>query len=49
MQKRHDQTASLIGKSAAAFGLVWLVWAAVCLAGTAGLVYVAWHFVSKFW
>lgn len=33
----------------AAFGIAWLLWACVCLAGAGALVYVAWHFISKFW
>lgn len=31
-----------------AFG-AWLVWGLICLAGAAGVVYVAIHFLSKVW
>lgn len=44
--KRHQ---SLMAKGITAFGIVWVLWALVCLAGTGALVYVAWHFISKFW
>lgn len=31
------------------FGLIWLLWVLLCAVGAIGLVYVAWHFISKFW
>jgi hypothetical protein len=31
------------------FFALWLGWALVCLVGGAALVYVAIHFISKFW
>jgi Flp pilus assembly protein TadB len=49
IQQKHDRTAGLIVKGAGLFGVVWLLWALVCLAGAGALVYVAWHFISKFW
>ncbi len=49
MRSRHDRTAGLIVKGAGVFGIVWVLWACVCLAGVAGLGYVAWHFIAKFW
>ena len=49
MQRRHEKTAGLIVKGAGLFGVIWVLWALVCLAGVAGLGYVAWHFISKFW
>lgn len=30
------------------FGL-WLVWAALCLAANVAIVYVIFHFVTKYW
>jgi hypothetical protein len=47
--KRFKAHQSLMVKGASIFGLVWVLWALVCLAGTGALVYVAWHFISKFW
>lgn len=47
--KRFRSHSNLVGRGITAFGIVWLAWACVCLAGAAGLAYVAWHFVSKFW
>lgn len=49
MNKRHDKTANLVGKGFAVFGIAWVIWACVCLAGAVGIVCVVWHFVSKFW
>lgn len=31
-----------------AFG-AWLAWGLICLSGAGFLLYVAWHFISKFW
>lgn len=31
------------------FFVVWAVWALVCLAVAGGVIYAAWHFISKFW
>lgn len=39
----------LVKRSLGGFLAIWLVWACICLAGAAGLVYVAIHFISKFW
>lgn len=47
--KRFKSHSDLMVKSASVFGVVWLLWALACLAGTGALVYVAWHFISKFW
>lgn len=27
----------------------WCIWALVCLAIAGGMIYVAWHFISKLW
>ena len=32
-----------------AFFLVWIVWAVICLATLGGIIWVAWHFISKYW
>lgn len=29
--------------------LIWLAWAFFCLCVMGGLIYVAWHFISKIW
>jgi len=29
--------------------LVWVLWLIVSLATAVGIVYVAWHFISKYW
>jgi hypothetical protein len=29
--------------------LVWLFWAALVIGLNIGIVYVIWHFISKFW
>lgn len=47
--KRFKAHQSLMVKGASVFGLVWVLWALACLAGSCALVYVAWHFISKFW
>jgi hypothetical protein len=47
--KRFKAHQSLMVKGASVFGVVWVLWACAWLAGTIGLVYVAWHFISKFW
>jgi hypothetical protein len=47
--KRLNRGSDIAAKGMVAFGVVWLLWAAVYLAGMVGLVYVAWHFISKFW
>jgi hypothetical protein len=47
--KRFEQNSKLVTRGATAFLGIWLVWALVCLAGAAGLVYVLIHFISKFW
>jgi hypothetical protein len=44
--KSHNK---MMVRTTSAFLGIWLVWALVCLAGAAGLVYVAIHFISKFW
>lgn len=31
------------------FAIIWVLWALVGIALTGGVVYVAWHFISKFW
>ena len=31
------------------FITIWIVWAIICLCGAVGIVYVAAHFLSKFW
>lgn len=32
-----------------AFSAFWLGWLAVCLSGTGWVIYVAIHFISKYW
>jgi len=44
--KSHNK---MMARTTSTFLGIWLVWALVCLAGAAGLVYVAIHFISKFW
>ena len=44
--KQHSR---MMTRTTSTFLGIWLVWALVCLAGAAGLVYVAIHFISKFW
>jgi hypothetical protein len=39
----------MVVKGITAFGVVWLLWACAYLAAVIGLVYVAVHFISKFW
>lgn len=38
-----------MSKGMKVFGVVWVLWACICLAGMAGLVYVTLHFLTKFW
>lgn len=47
--KRFERNQSLMAKGMTAFGVIWVLWALACLAGTGALVYVAWHFIQKFW
>ena len=47
--KRIKAHQSLMTKGIVAFGFVWVLWACLCLAGAAGLVYVVLHFALKFW
>lgn len=32
-----------------AFPIIWLIWAALGLAFWGSVIYVAWHFISKYW
>ena len=49
MSNRHDRTAKLVVRGGAVFAIIWVLWALVSLAAFGGVVYVAWHFASKFW
>lgn len=31
------------------FFAAWVIWALICLSIGAGVIYAAWHFISKFW
>lgn len=31
------------------FIVIWCIWAVVCLSVTGLVIYVAWHFVAKYW
>ena len=39
----------LVKRSMGAFVVLWLFWAALSLAGAGVVLYIIWHFVSKFW
>jgi hypothetical protein len=43
---RHDQ---FVNRSMGAFIALWVFSFLVSLALSAGIIYVAWHFISKFW
>lgn len=47
--KAHKQATRGIFGIFGAFFAVWLVWALISIALLGGVVYVAWHFISKFW
>jgi len=47
--KRFKSHQSLVTKGIGAFFIVWVLAALASLAGAVALVYVAWHFISKFW
>lgn len=49
IDKRIKAHHSLMAKGVSAFLVVWVLAFIVGAAGTLGLVYVAWHFISKFW
>jgi hypothetical protein len=49
IEKRIKVHHSLMAKGISAFLVVWVLAAVAGLAGTAVLLYVAWHFISKFW
>ncbi len=49
IEKRIKAHQSLMAKGIWAFGIVWVLAACAGLVGVIALVYVALHFVAKFW
>ena len=47
--KTHKQNTRGVFSIFKAFFALWIIWAIFCLCALVGIIYVAWHFISKFW